>query len=391
MPYGKSKPNINETGIVQRKMERLKEAEFSGKIFDNEEFLEIGDELDEANLSATMAFYQDNPHLHPDYQEKPEISKREQKKQDGYILINQSLIKKLVNKYQEEEQFCPRNIKECVMNKKYKDVPTEAMMAGKFFESHCLGGTTGTEPVLDLPRKRVSKKREAELIAAGKPVLGEKTIDQVRLETQIERFKIKAKQLQTQIITGINTHVQVFKEWDKKYLLVGELDWFPTPIFYQGVLQLAMIDIKVTSNVESTFGKFCWGTPKYMDHLQADMYHYLVRNIDFELNPHLIDLITPEVDNLIKSERILFLYWVWGYQKEPLEYQEKFVERSYRDENGSMFRQSELKERIRKAIAIIEREESFGWGTNPVPDICKTCPLNIINGGNCTESTISIV
>jgi hypothetical protein len=393
MSYGITKPNIHEKGIVQRRQENAKEQEFSGKIFDTEE---TDDEfIEKANQESTTVFYKENPDAIPPgaLDEKPDTrTKRENKITDGYILISQSLIKKLINKYQEEEKFCPKYIKECVMERKCKDISSDAMMAGKFFESHVLGGTTGSSRVLDLPRKKLSKKRELELIAKGYPVIGEKRIDQQRLEIQVERFKQKAQQLQVEIITGVNTHLDIFKHWDgKKYLLVGELDLFPTPIIYEGLLRLAIIDVKVTSNVNTTFGNFCWGTPKFMDHLQADMYHYLVRDIDFELNPHLINVVPENVLNMIKNNNILFLYWVWGYQSEPLELQEKIVERTYFDENNNNYRQREMKERIRKAIAIIEREEAFGWEANPIPEQCARCSLNQSNGGNCEASINSKV
>lgn len=388
MGYGKVKPNISSESVSMRKIIKSKQVELKEKIFKEYEF---EDEFDEANFKASQVFYEEHPDAIPPgaLDKKPSVSpSRSEKLSDGFILINQSLIKKLVNKYQEEMEFCPKHIKEVVIDRIAESVPSDAMLAGKFFESHVLGSTTHGDPVLDLPRKRLSKKQEALLKSQGKPLIGEKKIDQIRLETQIERFKIKAKQYETQIITGVNTHVNIYKHWSDRYLLVGELDWFPTPILYQGALRLAIIDVKVTSNVETTFGNFCWGAPQYMDHLQADMYHYLVRDIDFDLNPHLKGVVNDNIIDIIENENILFLYWVWGYQKEPLEYQEKIIERGYRDDNNSLYRQQELKERIRKAIAILEREESFGWQANPVPEICKYCPLNKMNGGNCESSII---
>ena len=389
MGYGMSKPNINEKSIVQRKNEESESREIDASILNFEEL-----ELDEANAAFMNAYYDDNPHLFHEgiHTTDAPVSKRDQKIHDGYILINQSLIKKLINKFQEEEQFCPKYIKHCVIDRKGLDISTDAMMAGKFFESMTLGGTTGGNLVTDLPRKAISQKKMLELKSKGLPLVGEKKIDQERLEIQVERFKLKAKKLGIQIATGINTHVQVFKHWDgKKYLIVGELDLFPTPILYEGHTQLAIIDVKATSNVDTTFGKFCWGTPKFMDHLQADMYHYLIRGLDFGLNPHLKGVITPAIQELIENNQVLFLYWVWGYQKEPLELQEKFIERSYFDENGSNYRQKELQERIRKTIAIIEREDAFGWEANPIPEQCKVCSLNRVNGGTCSLSINSKV
>lgn len=386
MGYGREKADINENSIIQQQKKDFKEV--PQDIIDFEELYVI-----EANAAFTHAFYEENPHLyHEGISDVEVVDKRQAMRLDGYILINQSLIKKVIDKHQNEIPFCPAYLKHDVIDKKGKDRGSDAMMCGKFFESMTLGGTTGGNLVTDLPRKTVSKKRENELRSKGLPIIGEKRIDQERIEIQIERFKIRAQQLGAHIATGINTHVQIFKHWDgKKYLIVGELDLFPTAIQYNGTNRLAIVDVKLTSNVETTFGDFCWGTPQFMDHLQADMYHYLVRDIDFTLNPHLKDVVTPEIQDIIKHNEILFLYWIWGYQKEPLELQEKIVERSYFDQNGMNYRQKELQERIRKAIAIIEREEAFNWDATPIQSNCKVCSLNRSNGGNCGLSINSVI
>lgn len=391
MGYGKIKPNIHAEGIIQRRKaesekREIKKEDLTLPELTEEEFIE------EVNIKATTIYYEENSNaIPPDgFDEKKKISQRDEKRLEGYTIINQSLIKKLVDKYQNEIDFCPRYIKECCMERKHKETSTNPQLAGKFFESMTLGGTTHGAPVTDLPRKKLTKKRIAELKAAGLPLIGEKRIDQERLEIQIERFKKRAEQLNVQIIPGVNTHLQIFKHWDgRKYILAGELDLFPTPILHDGKLQLAIIDVKVTSNVETTFGPFCWGSPQFMDHLQADMYHLLVRNIDFDLNPHLKNVVNENILHNLNNDNVIFLYWVWGYQKEPLELQEKIIERSYFDNekfNSVNFRQKEMKERIRKAIAIIEREEQFGWEANPIPDQCKNCPINQANGGDCDKS-----
>jgi hypothetical protein len=199
----------------------------------------------------------------------------------------------------------------------------------------------------------------------------------------------------------VNTHVTLIKKWDSKYIIGCELDLFPTIIDYSkvnneidindekhGTLKLAMIDTKLTVDVHSTFGDFGWGNPKFLDHIQADMYHWIIRDVDFELNPNVKNIFTDRVLELIKHDEIHFFYWVFGY-KEPLEQQMVFIERMYRDENGSTFRQSELKERIRKTIEVIEREAHFGWSENPVYEICRTCPINSRYGGDC-KSSISV-
>lgn len=37
----------------------------------------------------------------------------------------------------------------------------------------------------------------------------------------------------------------------------------------------AVIDLKLTKDVNTTKGNYCWGSPNEMDHLQAYMYNYI--------------------------------------------------------------------------------------------------------------------
>ena len=120
------------------------------------------------------------------------------------------------------------------------------------------------------------------------------------------------------------------------------------------------------------------------------MYHWLARDIDFELNPHLKDVLDPRLIDIIQSEQMIFLYWVWGY-REPLEQQDKIIERTYRDDFGGDLRQRDLAERIRKAYNILKREEAMGWVENPCQQHCRMCPMNKSFGGDCKSSLITRV
>jgi hypothetical protein len=299
----------------------------------------------------------------------------------GFILISQSLITKLIDKRQEEVIFCPRYIHESYILKSIDTIATEPMQGGSYFETGCLGSGVGGKKTIDLPRKVLSKAKIAQLIAEGKPLIGEKKIDQLRIDIQIERFKLRCQELGINIIPDVNTQIPIIKTYDNKYLVSGELDIFPTTIMYENCIRAAIIDLKLSGDVNNTSGHYCWGTPQYMDPIQGDMYHYLIRDIDFNLNPHLKEIINQGLIDAIKLNQVLFLYWIFG-KKEPLHNQEKFVEREYNPMNIQ-----ELKERIRKTIYIIEREEQFGWIENPC-DNCNNCALNKSYGGECQSSII---
>jgi hypothetical protein len=305
------------------------------------------------------------------------------------IYISQSLIKLIIDKFQIEKEFCPKYIYDLYIAKTKSSIPSENMIRGLYFETALLGATSGENGVYDLPRKLLSKKKIAELTSLGLPIIGEKRLSHIRIDNQIERAKMRFSDLELNILPNINTQIKILKNWNDRYILSGVLDIFPTTINQilkeNGniftINRLAIVDLKLTGDIYCTSGPFGWGNFKHMDHLQADMYHYLVEDIDFELNPHLKNLITEPILNIIKNKQLLFLYWVFGY-KEPLEKQDKIFEKEY---NNHDIR--ELKERIRKTIAVLEREEQFGWQPKNC-DMCFKCPNNMHIGGNCHLSII---
>lgn len=408
MGFGKSKPDLaKETISVRRKIEnKRKEETIPVEIPKPNETINIDIEIDEIEeefaLAISEEWYRDNPNAErPDefmtdvngfIQPKPILDIKGIQRAKGKILINQSLITRLIDKYGNEVPFCPFNIKKCIIDRQCKDIPTDSMLKGKYFESMCLGGTTGGNMVTDLPRKKLTNAKIKELTLAKKPLIGEKTIDHIRIDNLIDRFKLRAKELKVEIVPGVNNYVTILKacSWDDKYMFIGELDLFPTGIIYEDYYRRAIIDLKLTEDVNSTFGKFCWGTPQHMDMVQADMYHFLVRDIDFELNSHLKELVSERTLDIIKNDEILFVYWVWGYKKDP-KGQEKIIERAYKEHPMNNYRQSELKERIKKVIYVLEREAALGWSINPIPEVCSKCSMNVQFGGECQSSVYSKV
>lgn len=302
------------------------------------------------------------------------------------IYINQSLVKYLTDQYGNTREYCPRYMFDYYLVKTI-DGQSDSMIAGQFFETLCLGESTKGKIVKDLPRKLVSAKKKAELIAKNLPVIGEKTVDQIRIEAQAERFKVLAEQCQLKLIQGINTHKTIIKDiGDKRFFLRGETDIFPTTLVYEGESRLAIVDLKLTQDINSTFGDFCWGSAKYMDMIQGDFYLNLVKDLDLELNPHFKQI--PKIEtmiDIINQEDCIFLYWVFGI-KGPLE--DRKIERLYRDPSNPSIRQQELKERIRKTISIIEMEEINNFPESPSTDKCKNCPNSKRLGGNCKSSNV---
>ena len=74
--------------------------------------------------------------------------------------INQSLIREFFHN-NEEREYCYRNIYLTRITRQLKMPVSDAMLAGKYFETKCLGKSSGYD-VHDLPRKKLTKKQLAE-------------------------------------------------------------------------------------------------------------------------------------------------------------------------------------------------------------------------------------
>ena len=291
--------------------------------------------------------------------------------------INQSIIRTFLHNG-EEREYCFRRIYITKVAKTMKEPPSEPMLYGKYFETLCLGKSSGYD-VRDLPRKKLTKKMEAENAVRKvekKPLLqGEKYLDHIRVDDQVTRFKSLVKQHKI-IITDSNVQVPILTEWeqDPDVYLSCEIDIFPTTILLPDEedgnipkMIAAIIDLKLTSDIHATYGEFCYGSPQFLDLIQAKMYHYMVRNINKKLNPGLSGLISETVQSLIDKNAIKFLLWIFNYKKEVLE--DKFIQVKW-DKN----KEAELHESIRKTISSLEVGEQQKWPTNPVFHLCSKCP-----------------
>lgn len=287
--------------------------------------------------------------------------------------ISQSLIKKFLKKG-EEIPVCPKLIYETAITGNIEIPPTEPMLKGSYFETLTLGSGRGGHKTLDLPRKAITKDQEAKNTAriekGEEPLPGAKRIDQIRIEEQAERFKILRAQRQM-MISEYNTQVPIYKKWEHnpEVFIRGELDIFPTPILGKEGLQMAMVDLKLTADIDNEYGDFCWGDPFRMDHIQGQTYHYLVRDIDPLLNKGVRDIVTEPVRNIINNNQVLFLYWVFSYGSGDLK--DKFVRYDW-----DKVREAEFHESVRKTVSIIEDYESQEWPAVPEYERCIKCPIN---------------
>ncbi len=285
--------------------------------------------------------------------------------------ISQSIIKKLLHNG-EERDTCMRRVYLTTITKLIKEETSRPMLYGKYFETQALGKSAKGDKQKDLPRKKLTIKMEQENAVRkdeGRPLLeGERYLDHIRTDDQVERFKALVKNKQI-IITNENVQVTAYAYWekDKNVLLKGEFDVFPTTVLLDDELEAAIIDLKLTADIHNDYGEFCYGKPEYLDLIQAKMYHYIVRNLDHELNPQINAIITDSIKNLIDNNRIRFLLWIFNYKGQVLE--DKFIQVKW-----DATKKAELDESIRKTISILDIAETEDWPTNPMYDLCKKCP-----------------
>lgn len=309
-------------------------------------------------------------------------------KEPKQFFLTQTLIKEVTDKTGDlREDICPRAIYEQFITKKFRHV-TPPMMEGIYGETLMLGGGAKGQKVIDLPRHKKT---------------GEKLKAQRSIEEQALRFPIWCNEKGISVIKGVNTQLPIVKrlDGDDKVLIRTELDLFPTPFFMSNKDSYvpAIIDLKMTANVQSEWGDYCWGAPEFIDHIQADMAYWMIQDFDMELNlkfnPEKEEIYQSVFGNkamrkMIESEKFVFVYFIVGYKKEPLEEQVNFIYRAYRDPNGSDFRQREWKERARKTLAQLSE-----WRANNWPPLegnrCQKCPVNQENGGYCNVQSIKKV
>lgn len=295
------------------------------------------------------------------------------------ITISQSLIKRFF-KYDpftdqwNYREFCPRKEKELSIDRIH-EWSSDAMDCGKYFETLCLGSGRDGEMVLDLPRKKLTKaEQQANIIAEmeGTPIMhkGAKLTDQTRIDEQSLRFVQRCLELDIKIVKNVNTQVKILKQFSPDVLLSCNIDIFPTQISIGGGRpQLAIIDLKLTSDLNSTWGDFCWGEFEKMDPIQGYMYHYMVRDINPVLNPESSQLVTDHMDDLIRHNEVLYYYWVFNYKpgtKDVL--RDQFFGVLWDD-----VRKDKLEEVIRKTASTISYYSERGWVAAGTYDTCKDC------------------
>lgn len=259
--------------------------------------------------------------------------------------ISQSLVKQMYRKGDEVEH-CPAQINALYIEKS-ASIESLTFDRGNYFEYLAIGaGAIAGNVVDDLPRLKN----------------GDKSVDQIRIEEQAMRFKslmpmYGMKPLEVQKI------VKTPWVYDDDVTLRIVID-FISPIKYRtGPIvhdyDLALIDLKLTQNINNTFGDFSWGFPANMDLIQAVFYYHVWEEHTGEKAP--------------------FYYWVFDHKKNP---ENKII----RKKDPEPIDLAELHESIRKTHANLIYYAANEWPTNPNINLCKRCPLKDL----CKDSVVAV-
>jgi hypothetical protein len=260
------------------------------------------------------------------------------------INISSSLITRLYHKGNKRD-ICPQKFYVSVITKQFPIKQTDAMLRGCYLETMLLGEGADGHKVIDLPRHKIS---------------GAKLAQQKAIDAQVGMWEMR-KENHGIIVNseGLSKNIQVRQKvkWPCKEYPGIDVWIYATadlisPFKDNGIdYEMSVIDIKGTADVNSTFGEYGWGEPKYLDHFQMVLY------------------------NRVYELPVLYLVFDWsknlGYKAIPVN-----VNINHPDQekaNEAKYRIREMEETVRKTIIDLVSYEKEGWKTNPGIE-CDKCP-----------------
>ena len=269
------------------------------------------------------------------------------------MILSSTLVKSFLSSGTEKD-YCPLKVKKMVVDGEY-DLSSDAIHRGNFFETQCLGSSRDGERTDHLPLKKN----------------GEKSIVQVRLEKQVEKFFEYCKEYGI-ILTEANTQVKLIKKLADDVYIEGHPDICPVGVTDPELgAQLATIDLKLAKSLRTTWGDYCWGEYHRYDDIQAQMYMFLCEDLDLDLNSHL----NPDTFEIVKrrGHQMQFYYWVFSYHEGKFKGEYVPLESMIiRAEKTSLKRQ-EMMESLRKTYKIMKAHGDT-WLPNPGEN-CRGCPV----------------
>lgn len=239
------------------------------------------------------------------------------------ISLSQSIIKSITS-----GGFCGKQYKAIHIDGLVRQPSTEAQVKGQRFEYLALGSLNREGLVPELPRLKSGKQSS----------------DELRIESQADRFKSNLHHYGITILER-NLYIETSYENPSTGEILSLHGTVDALVDYKGAPYV--LDLKLTENLHSTFGRFAWGNWWQMDHLQAYLYCHILKKVT--------------------SHEFGFLYYV-----ADLTPAENYALREVKITGERLL---EMHEAIRIAAGKLNGFISGGFTASPDYDTCKECPL----------------
>jgi hypothetical protein len=232
----------------------------------------------------------------------------------------------------ERADSCPDKWHDRWVLKTFSSEPNINQKMGLYFEYLCIGKTAKEGEIPDMPLTKTGKK----------------SIDIERIAEQAKRYKMLFDPESKYYLGFEVLATQVKEESDKE---TGRLDLFVATKSGYGI-----IDIKLTADVQSTFGPFCWGDLRNKDWGQLIHYFNLKSKELIKLN-----LITKK-DEL----EVYVLVFDYSPRMGIKLFDLKFLDSTLVD----------FEERKNVFWNIINTYNKIGWSKLPSKTECEGCPIS---------------
>jgi hypothetical protein len=220
--------------------------------------------------------------------------------------------------------MCPAKFKAYYLDNEFDSTPSMAMFRGIYFEYELLGNLprSGETPVYPLGKR------------------GKHEIHKSRIDKQIADFPAIMEKEGITVLGGVEN---IEWRYNKVLTLTLTLD---SMVVYKDRLYVG--DIKLSQDMESSFGAVAWGDYERMDKLQAHLYSYVMSQV--------------------LDEPVGFIYMVFDYKKDKGGYK-IFEEWPDKTDTEAMF------ERIVKAERKMHWMKATAYKPLGSVENCKSCKV----------------
>lgn len=312
--------------------------------------------------------------------------------------ISQSLITKIFDKGN-LKTYCKHYIKRLYIDKDIISPVTDSMKYGLYGEQQMIGSSAHDNNTIILDKNKRSCKNKEYLIE-NKGCSGcnfyntcKKTATHEKINYQAEIFKKKCEEMGINIEPDVNTQLTIYKRFPNEpdFIINGTMDVFPVFALIDDEMKIALFDIKMTQKISDSYGYQKWGDPNNLDFIQLNMYHYLLKDIDFSINTHLTAsqiLLLKFAYHYIQNNLIYRFYWVFEHGSKLEDMRDIIIPVDKYDGPYDKMKEQEVHEVIRTTINEIKNNNIMElWDERTPCYMCSQCPMRL----NCDEYNNDLV